>query len=180
VETRRYNSKANELKESNQFIAAKRNYFYRKGEQRILRTIKDGVEIDASDAKWEGADEPLLPIWDADGPSHYRVQVIGREQFRGQPCYVLKVEPKEKTKRHFAGTVRVNAETLDLLVMEGCAADIPMGADSAHFTARYRQVGDVALFDTFEMEVFVNVPLLYPNVRFVWQSQVLESTPIPK
>jgi len=179
IETRRYNSKTKEIKESSQFVAAKRNYFYQKSEQRVLKTIKDGVETEAKE-EWSAADEPLLPIWDADGPRHYRVQVIGRDEYRGKHCYLLGVEPKKKTKHHFAGTVRVNAETLDLIMLEGSAADIPLGVDAAHFTAWYRQVGDVALYDAFEMEVFANVPLIYPNVRFVWQSQVLESWPIPK
>jgi hypothetical protein len=122
----------------------------------------------------------MVPIWDADGPRHYRVLVVGRDQYRGQPCYLLKVEPKKKSKRHFAGTVRVHAETLDLIMMEGGMADIPFGVDAVHFKAMFRQLGDVALYDAFEMEVRVDIPLLYPHVKFVWQSQVLESWPIPK
>lgn len=180
VETRRYDSKSGELKESSQFVAAKRNYFYRKGEQRILKTIKDGVETDTRDDDWSDAGEPMIAIWDADGPRHYRVQVTGRDEYRGKLCYVLEVEPQKKSKRHFAGTVRVNVDTLDLVMMEGGMADIPLGAISIRFTAVFRQQGDVSLYDTFELEAFGHVPVIYPNVKFVWRSQVLESWPIPK
>lgn len=180
VETRLYNSKTRELKESSQLLTHGRNYFYRKPERQVLQYFKDGVEADPGEADRREASEPMYPIWDAQGPERYRVRVVGREELRGQPCYVLRVEPRQRTARHFEGQVKVHAETLDLLELDGHMADLPWGVDLARFKLVFRPGGEIALHESFEMEAQADIPLLYPDLRVVSTSQVLESRPIPR
>lgn len=180
VETRRYDSKSGALKETSQLLTRGRQYFYRKPERQVLKYVKDGVELDPDDADRGGGGEPMHPIWDAQGPSHYDVRVVGRQTLRGQPCYVLRISPRQRTVRHFEGTVLVNAETLDLVQLQGGMADVPFGVERISFKADLKQHGEISVYERFEMEAAVDIPLLYPDVRFVSVSTALSSRPIPR
>jgi hypothetical protein len=52
--------------------------------------------------------------------------------------------------------------------------------ESVRFRADFKQQGDLMAYEGFEMEAFADIPLLYPDVRFISTSQVLESRGIPK
>lgn len=180
VTMQRFDSKTNELKESSTLITEGRDYFYKPREGRVLKYVKDGVEVDPSEARRNRNGKPMLPIWDADGPRHYQVRVVGRRQVRGQPCYALRVTPREKSERHFEGMVFTNAETLELVLMEGGMADVPFGVESVTFKADLKQQGDLLVYERFTMEARVDIPLLYPDVLFTSTSEVLESRGIPR
>ena len=122
----------------------------------------------------------MLPVFDADGPKHYRIEVVDRSVMRRQPCYVLQVEPLEATVRHFRGTIYVHADTLFPVYMDGSMADTPFGVDSMKFQAYLRQEGDLNVWESSTVTAVVDIPLLFPDTMFVSKSKVLEARGIPK
>lgn len=176
-----YDSETNELKETSEMITVGKQLFYEKPQEpKVLKYVKNGEELPPEEFKHRGGGEPMFPVFDPDGPEHYRIEVVDRAAMRRQPCYVLEVKAKEATAKHFVGTIYVNAETLDLVFMDGGMADTPFGVDSMTFQAYMKQVGDLSVWESSTFTAVVDIPILFPDMKMVSESKVLEAKGIPK
>jgi hypothetical protein len=99
-------------------------------------------------------------------PENYSFEMIGTEEIRDRPAYVMAVEPKTKNKFLMRGRIWVDAEDYAIVRIEGQPAKNPsFWTKSVHFTHEYRKIGvfwfpvrdvsvnDVRIVGTTEMRI---------------------------
>lgn len=75
-------------------------------------------------------------------PENYSFEMIGAEEVRDRPAYVMAVEPKTKDKFLMRGRIWVDAEDYAIVRIEGQPAKSPsFWIKSVHFTHEYRKDG---------------------------------------
>jgi hypothetical protein len=99
-------------------------------------------------------------------PENYSFQMIGTEEVRDRPAYVMAIEPKTKNKFLMRGRIWVDAEDFAIVRIEGQPAKNPsFWTRSVHFTHEYQKNGvfwfpmrdvsvtDVRIVGTTEMRI---------------------------
>ena len=99
-------------------------------------------------------------------PENYSFEMIGTEEVRDRPAYVMAVEPKTKNKFLMRGRIWVDAEDYAVVRIEGQPAKNPsFWVKSVHFTHEYQKngvfwfptrdesVNDVRIVGTTEMRI---------------------------
>jgi len=180
----RRDSESGRLKELKEIVVRSRDYFYSDREVEVLE-VKDLTEGDAkqlspSDYKVRGSRVPLHPLFDAQGPSHYRVSLEAPEEKFGHQCAVLRFIPLKRTKRHFEGRAFIDLKRLDLIAIDGGLADTPFGVDEMRVRYRFRQVGPVIVNDGGQLRLIIDVPIVFPDNLITIDSKVLRAAPIPR
>ena len=141
---------------------------------------KNGEKADPKDYKDRGGKTPRHPLFDARGPEHYQVKVLGREQKHGRACVVLRFIARKKTSRHLQGKVWLDETTRDLIAVDVRPADMPFGVDAISAQVRFQQGGPVILPDGSVTRVLVHIPLFFPNNLMVIRDRPLETRGIPR
>ena len=179
-ETKIYDSETSTLEDTMTMLYVGREFFYEEREGEILEYTKNGEKLDPDEAQQGRSSDPMYPIWDSNGPKHYRIKVLKQTILRRKPCYALQIIPKDDTERHFQGTFFVHAETLDLVYMDGTMADLPFGVDSMSFKFYFKQQGDLAVVDHGSTAAAVDIPIIYPDVLYTSEMRTIEAKGIPK
>jgi hypothetical protein len=99
-------------------------------------------------------------------PENYTFQMVGRENIRGRPAFVLAIEPKSENKYLTRGRIWVDAEEYAIIRVEGKPAKNPsFWVKSVHFVHNYDKSGpfwfpvsdqsvtDVRIFGATEMTI---------------------------
>jgi hypothetical protein len=99
-------------------------------------------------------------------PANYSFVMIGIEEVRHRPAYVMAIEPKTRNKLVVRGTIWVDAEDYAIVRIEGQPAKNPsFWTKSVHFTHDYQKTGvfwfpmrdvsanDVRIVGTTEMRI---------------------------
>jgi hypothetical protein len=99
-------------------------------------------------------------------PDNYSFQMIGTEEVRDRPAYVMAIEPRTKNKFLVRGRIWVDAEDYAIVRLEGQPAKNPsFWTRSVHFTHEYQKngmfwfpmrddsVNDVRIVGTTEMRI---------------------------
>jgi len=99
-------------------------------------------------------------------PENYTFEIVGREDIRGRPAYVIAIEPKTPNKYLVRGRIFVDADEYAIVRVEGEPAKKPsFWVKSVHFIHDYdrsgpfwfpvsdRSVTDVRIFGATEMTI---------------------------
>jgi hypothetical protein len=99
-------------------------------------------------------------------PENYSFEMIGTEEVRDRPAYVMAIEPKTKNKFLMRGRIWVDVEDYAIVRIEGQPAKNPsFWTRSVHFTHEYQKYGafwfpvrdvsvtDVLIVGTTEMRI---------------------------
>jgi len=172
-----YDSETQALRESIAVQLEEKQFFWDVPETKVKSYTKNGKVEDPDDYSTDDS-EPMYPVFDAKGPTNYSVKVLTIAERQGRRCYVFEVQAKKRTERHFVGKAYVDAETLDLVFMEGTFAKRPFGVDRVSVQITARQEGPVLVFERFESQALVDVPLLFPDARVVYTGTVTEAVGI--
>jgi hypothetical protein len=99
-------------------------------------------------------------------PENYSFEMIGPEEVRDRPAYLMAIEPKTKNKFLMRGRIWVDAEDYAIVRIEGQPAKSPsFWIKSVHFTHEYQKSGvfwfpvrddsvnDVRIVGTTEMRI---------------------------
>ncbi|MCK5690909.1 hypothetical protein KAI87_16630 [Myxococcota bacterium] len=175
----RYDSKTKELVATSEVVVVVQEFFYKKPERQVLEFIKNGKKRDPDDFSSRESD-PILPVLDADGANNYSLRVLGHKTVESQDCYELEVLPKEKTKRHFMGKLYVNAQTLDLVLIDGGKADLPFVVDALDFKIYSKEQGELSVPTKTTFRIEIDVPIVFSDVLLVIKTETLSARGILK
>ncbi|HOD15141.1 MAG TPA: hypothetical protein PLA65_12200 [Spirochaetota bacterium] len=166
ITLREYDSKAGKLLATSRIRLVRRDYFYDLPEITVLSYEKDGKQMNPTDYK-PRREEPLFPVFDRSGGSHYRTEINGTITIDGVKCYRVQVTPLDATARHFRGNLYYRADNLDQVLAEGSGAKLALGVKSFWMKMNMRTVQGVPAISGGTMTILVDVALLYPNRKFV-------------
>lgn len=175
-----HHSKTGELDESSSVVATMRTYFYAKREMTILRYSKNGEAQDPADYEERGDGMPVVPILDAQGPNHYRLEVLRREKLNGAQCIVARVVPRTKSTKHYAGTMWIREQPLEVVRMRGGTSALPMGVDEIVSTLDFDSRDDLLVVRASTTRILVDVPIFFPDRRITSTLRVTRSAGIPR
>ncbi len=173
-----YDTKAARLLSISRIRLVRRDYFYALPEITVLSYEKNGKRGKPSDYK-PRREEPLYPVFDRSGASHYRTEVVGTQVIDGMKCYRVQVTPLESTTRHFRGNLYYRTDNLDQILAEGSGAKLTMGVKSFWMRMKMRTFQGVPVISGGTMTIMVDVALLYPNRKFVSEIKVSNIKIIP-
>ena len=154
--------------------------FYRVPSVTTLSCRRDGVASppERCSERWLRL-RPHVPIFDADGPRQYRLRLLGEATLHGRRCYVVAVEPRVPTMRHFEGTLHVARDTLALVQMEGTIARRPFPLRHLYMKLGFRDLGGGYVdVDSGYVDAWVRVPLLYKR-RITTRFTASRHVPLP-
>jgi hypothetical protein len=165
------------------YVLENRNHHKRAEMQVRLTCLADGskqFEIVSADG-WSGARKHVFPrLLEAEAeaaqpelrersritPENYTFEMVGREEVRGRPAYVIAIEPKTPNKYLAKGKIWVDAEEYAIMRVDGKPAKNPsFWVKSVHFVHDYdkngpfwfaasdRSVTDVRIFGATEMTI---------------------------
>ena len=177
INTKEYNAKTGELISTSRALIIYREYFYEIPETEVLSYIKDGQEKPASDYR-KSKEMPGYQIFDEEGEKRYQVEVVGYRMIKNQRCYQIEVTPKQKTKRHFKGTIFARVNNLEIVVIEGTIGNLPLGVKELSTKLFTTASDDLTVLKSGIIKLRIYIPLFYPDTRIVTSIKVLGHSPI--
>ena len=179
INTEEYNAETGRLKSTSRALIIFREYFYEIPDTRVLRYTENGQKKPVSDYR-KSRDMPGYPVFDEEGAKRYRVKVVGYKMIENQRCYQIEIQPKQKTRRHFAGALYARVDNLEIILIEGTVGDLPLGIKELHTKLFTRSSGELTVLRSGIIKLRVYLPLLYPDTYYVTSITVLEHRPIPR
>ena len=175
----RFDSKTGEKVGSSRVLVVVQEFFYKKPTREVLEFTKNGEKRDPEDFGTRDTD-PILPILDSDGAKNYSLRVLGNKKVLSQDCYELEVVPKKKTTSHFMGKLYVNAQTLDLVLIDGGKADLPFVVDALDFKIYSKEQGELSVPTKTTFRIEIDVPIVFSDVLLVIKTETLSARGILK
>lgn len=175
---RQYAPDTNKLLVTEEVTMRRRDYTYEKPEVTILTYRKNGEVLKPGDFKERIAD-PVYPVFDEQGRTHYDVRVTGIEVHEGIRCYRIEVDPLQKTERHVRAILFYDAATLAPVSADGTLGKVPYPLTDFRMTMRMAEMGTVPVARSIMMTLRVKVPLFFDR-RFITEITVKENTLIPR
>lgn len=165
------NSKTGELDETYRVIQIRTRQFGIADKVERLRYFKNDEELPVSELD-DRNEEPFYEVFSADGADRFDARVTGKEKIRGHECYQVEITAREKTDKHFEGTMFFSIDQLLLVRMEGTLADLPFGVKKLTMTIDQMIIDGVSVPLKSIIETDVHVPFIYPNKSILIVSQV--------
>ena len=138
------------------------NYLYKPPSARIVSCKVDGKKVDVGECKPRGKRKVFHHVFDKNGHVHYTVKIVGAPTIRGLPCHKVKVIPKKKTDRHFAGHLYLHTKDLRLVLMEGMPAALSFPVKEMWLKIYFKQMPGhpgVGVASDGTMNIRIKVPL---------------------
>jgi hypothetical protein len=165
--TKVYNSKSHELEETSRVVKCKKTLGSNTAEQKVLKYFKNGEELPVSEYKEKGKREPRHAVFGKNGEKHYDPQVIGMKPINGKICYQVQVNPKEETKKHMKGNLFFEADSLELVRLEGTMTKLPIGVKKMALNINFISIDGYAMPTSSDIEVHAHIPFVFPNKKLI-------------
>jgi hypothetical protein len=177
--SRQYDSRNGRLLAAYRVIVLRSEYFYRRPTYVTLQYFRDGRELPADEYSYRTRD-PVYPPFDQDNDKNYTVRLKGPALFTGRRCWEVEILPKKRSTRHLSGTALFDAETLDLVCLEGTVSSLPIGVHRIYMKLFFKNLQDATVISHGEILFEVHIPLFYPHKRFVNTFTSSDEKLIPK
>jgi hypothetical protein len=161
-----YDARTGELLKTYNVSLIRKEYFYKKPENIVLKYFKNGKELPASEYNYNTR-EPLIPPFDKNSEKNYNITLTGRSTIAGQTCYEVTIVPKIDTPRHLSGKAYFDVKTLNLCYLQGTIAKYPFGLKNLSMHIYFKKFKDSFVISHGTMIFDVHVPILFKNKRIV-------------
>jgi hypothetical protein len=141
------------------------------GEQPINEVIKCRINdkaVDLAKCVQKQRLEPPYRLFGDDAEKHYRFEYLGRDSWKGQASYKIKLIPLEETVRHLKGEIFFREDTLRLAGMNLTLADFPFALKALSIELNFEERNGVPLIKGGSTTVHIYIPFLI-NQRTVTQ-----------
>ena len=157
-----YDPETRKLKSVSEVTMKRKDYFYKNPEVEVLTYKKDGKDMNPSQYRIMKA-KPLYPVFDEKGRDNYRITVAEKINHEGRQCYLIQVEPRSETPRHFRGTMYVTVKGMETVYIEGSIAKLDFPIKEFRIALNTRKIDDVPVTQSGKVHVRINVPVFYPD-----------------
>ncbi|MBN1533270.1 MAG: hypothetical protein JXA20_11450 [Spirochaetes bacterium] len=177
--SRQYDSRSGKLLATYRIVVLRSEYFYRRPTYVTLQYFKDGKELPVDQYRYRTR-PPVYPPFDRDNDKNYTVRLKGAVLLKGRKCWEVEILPKERSARHLSGIALFDADTLDLVCLEGTVSSLPIGVRRVYMKLFFKSLQDATVISHGEIQFDIHVPLLYPHKRFVNTFTSSDERLIPK
>ena len=130
----------------------------------VIKFIKNGQEQPVSKFT-ERKQLQFYPVFDDKGRERYSIEITGTKKINDIDCYVLNIIPKQKTTRHYSGNMFISKKELNLVAFEGAPAALEKGVQAFSINTIYKTMENLPIVIKSQIEIFIHVPVFFPNKK---------------
>ncbi len=165
-------SKTGALIETSESLVKIKNDFNSSPEPlQVIKYTKNGQEQPASKFT-ERKQLQFYPVFDDKGRERYSIAITGTKKINEIDCYIFNIIPKQKTTRHYSGNMYFSKKELNLIAFEGAPAAFETGIHAFSIFTEYKTMDALPVMIKSHLEIYIHVPVFFPNKKMVMDIEI--------